>query len=521
MNYGYTETKKEEKQNNTGIPDNMKKRFEAFSSFSFDDVRVYYNSEKPATINAHAYTKGTQVYIAPGQDKRLPHELGHVVQQKKGIIPATTKINNISINDDAYLEKEADDIGNKAVLSDFSQVREKPCVSVKTPAIQRYATFNQDGKVYNISDTGKAICGLEYPNHELYVKNMRDVKQTSDEALIILKGTGEKRIFNRLRSECGRIEYEKVVPEWKEKYHINKKKGIEPIVNWEADGRYYTLNGMPFTNERMKAFSDIRINIETLRKYITVLYYKWNKTFPKEIFELYQNIYIELQDVFDKGGIIKNSIITMLNRLRDMFIFDFPHERYGMPVFDNSSVIDDMAEMYEPVINCITLLINSVTENSKKNIAENEMRLSFYLDMRETNDVLLPRGCDLVAGLFGRDEECPFLNFKVQNYNMDKHHFATIILTDLCDFITIEGFAKHGYENLDNTWEYYMHGHFRSSREEAFNEYTSYRYSFFKEFSKGLPAGPEEEGAAYAGTRKVPAPSNYAVLPEYILRYYC
>ena len=45
MGFEYSGQKKTEKQNNTGIPDNMKKRFEEFSSVSFDDVRVHYNSE--------------------------------------------------------------------------------------------------------------------------------------------------------------------------------------------------------------------------------------------------------------------------------------------------------------------------------------------------------------------------------------------------------------------------------------------------------------------------------------------
>lgn len=108
MGFEYSEQKKTEKRNNTGIPDNMKKRFETFSKISFDDVRVHYNSEKPARLNALAYTQGTQVYIAPGQDKHLPHELGHVVQQKQGRVKPTGRINGLPVNEDRTLEREAD-----------------------------------------------------------------------------------------------------------------------------------------------------------------------------------------------------------------------------------------------------------------------------------------------------------------------------------------------------------------------------------------------------------------------------
>lgn len=108
MGFEYSEQKKTKKQNNTGIPDNMKKRFEAFSAVSFDDVRIHYNSREPAKLNALAYTQGTQVYIAPGQDRCLPHELGHVVQQKQGRVKPTGKINGLPVNEDTVLEKEAD-----------------------------------------------------------------------------------------------------------------------------------------------------------------------------------------------------------------------------------------------------------------------------------------------------------------------------------------------------------------------------------------------------------------------------
>jgi hypothetical protein len=96
------------KANQTGIPDDMKARFENASGFSFDDVRIHYNSDAPAKLNALAYTQGNQVHIAPGQERHLGHELGHVVQQKQGRVRATGRIGNTNINDDIVMEKEAD-----------------------------------------------------------------------------------------------------------------------------------------------------------------------------------------------------------------------------------------------------------------------------------------------------------------------------------------------------------------------------------------------------------------------------
>lgn len=80
------EKPKQQGPNLTGIPTQMKLDFEQRSGLSFDDVRVHYNSDKPRKIGALAYTQGTQVHVGPGQERHLRHELGHVVQQKRGIV---------------------------------------------------------------------------------------------------------------------------------------------------------------------------------------------------------------------------------------------------------------------------------------------------------------------------------------------------------------------------------------------------------------------------------------------------
>lgn len=102
------EAYKRKRTNLTGIPETTKQRFEEMSGYSFDDVRIHYSSDKPARLKALAYTRGSQVYIAPGQERCLEHELVHVVQQKEGRVRPTLRIGNIPVNDDAALEREAD-----------------------------------------------------------------------------------------------------------------------------------------------------------------------------------------------------------------------------------------------------------------------------------------------------------------------------------------------------------------------------------------------------------------------------
>jgi len=104
------------KANTTGLPDNLKSGIENISGHSMDDVKVHYNSEKPAQLNAHAYAQGTDIHVASGQEKHLPHEAWHVVQQKQGRVKPTMQMKGkVNINDDAGLEKEADVMGAKAL----------------------------------------------------------------------------------------------------------------------------------------------------------------------------------------------------------------------------------------------------------------------------------------------------------------------------------------------------------------------------------------------------------------------
>ena len=106
---------REENPNNTGLPDNLKLGVENLSGYSLDDVKVHYNSDKPAQLSALAYTHGTDIHVGPGQEKHLPHEAWHVIQQKQGRVQPTIQLQDVNVNDNECLEKEADVMGIKAM----------------------------------------------------------------------------------------------------------------------------------------------------------------------------------------------------------------------------------------------------------------------------------------------------------------------------------------------------------------------------------------------------------------------
>ena len=123
--------------NNTGMPDNLKAGIESLSGFSMDDVRVHYNSSKPATVQALAYTQGTDIHVAPGQEKHLPHEAWHVAQQMAGRVSPTTNINGMPVNDNATLEHEADVMGEKAVQCKGNEIKETVLKQSGNDCLQR------------------------------------------------------------------------------------------------------------------------------------------------------------------------------------------------------------------------------------------------------------------------------------------------------------------------------------------------------------------------------------------------
>lgn len=103
------------RQNQMGLPDNLRAGIENLSGISMADVKVHFNSTKPSELQALAYTQGTDIYLGSGQEKHLAHEGWHVVQQKQGRVQPTMQAKGKPMNSDRALEKEADIMGAKAL----------------------------------------------------------------------------------------------------------------------------------------------------------------------------------------------------------------------------------------------------------------------------------------------------------------------------------------------------------------------------------------------------------------------
>ncbi len=135
----------------SGLPDKLKTGIESLSGMSMDNVRVHYNSGRPAQLNALAYAQGTDIHLAPGQEKHLPHEAWHVVQQAQGRVRPTMQAKGAAINGDAGLEREADAMGQRALQG---------AAQANHPPLQRVSGVAQSGAVQRVTASESAIGGV-------------------------------------------------------------------------------------------------------------------------------------------------------------------------------------------------------------------------------------------------------------------------------------------------------------------------------------------------------------------------
>ena len=75
-----------------GLPPPLRHGMESLSGIDLSAVTVHRNSDQPAQLNALAYAQGNDIHLAPGQEKQLPHEAWHVVQQKQGRVRPTLQM---------------------------------------------------------------------------------------------------------------------------------------------------------------------------------------------------------------------------------------------------------------------------------------------------------------------------------------------------------------------------------------------------------------------------------------------
>lgn len=188
--------------NRTGLPDDLKAGIESLSGISMDDVKVHYNSAQPSQLHAHAYAQGSAIHLAPGQDRHLPHEAWHVVQQKQGRVKPTMQLKGTTIiNDDVGLEVEADVMGARAREFGRQAPVQRAAIALGTPPGQPVAQMWVAPEIGNLnSDFNKARASGDYGELD-WITTTWSAYETIEDAQGMVEEASDKELLNRLEGE--------------------------------------------------------------------------------------------------------------------------------------------------------------------------------------------------------------------------------------------------------------------------------------------------------------------------------
>lgn len=197
----------------------LKVGLEGLSGMDLSGVHVHTNSSKPAQLNASAYTKGQDIHLGPGQEKHLPHEGWHVVQQMQGRVKSTMQVKGVPINDNKELEREADVMGAKSLEmkraeSATSGVVQHNEASQSGSIIQRWVNLGTER--WEVSGWGTRVMKVWTGTKEEWIGELDDMDDR-EEYWEDLKGfldvSNDPSIVNRTRAprHIGNVPYSNTI----------------------------------------------------------------------------------------------------------------------------------------------------------------------------------------------------------------------------------------------------------------------------------------------------------------------
>ena len=150
--------KKEMPEKLAGLPSDLKSEAQRKSGCDLSNVKVYYNSMRPAHYQAAGIAQKDTIYLAPFHDNKLKHEVAHIIQQKQNIIPDSNASGSVVSNQ--RLEQEAEQFSIHNTSSNVQQGVTQHNV------IQRYVVIH--GTMYNdytmLNEIQRALNGYAYRN---------------------------------------------------------------------------------------------------------------------------------------------------------------------------------------------------------------------------------------------------------------------------------------------------------------------------------------------------------------------
>ena len=114
------------------LPRQLRRTMERAFCADFCNLRVHEGTDAKS-LGAIAFTRGREIHFAPGEyaqhslegQKSIGHELAHVVQQRRKIVPLPPDQQSL-VNSDPVLENQADSLGEQAARGEHAKVGNLP-----------------------------------------------------------------------------------------------------------------------------------------------------------------------------------------------------------------------------------------------------------------------------------------------------------------------------------------------------------------------------------------------------------
>jgi hypothetical protein len=222
-----------------GLPNQLKVGIESLSGMSMDHVKVHYNSAQPKQLNAHAYAQGNDIHVAPGQERHLPHEAWHVVQQAQGRVKPTMQMKTgVPVNDDVGLEIEADVMGAKALIQGaglFAASKEPTIAGDLTDSVPQSQIAAQPNAVQTIKNDR-----IQFEKITQFVLTQQDLEEwvSRPDSEYDWMEDDEKEQMGIYKAE--KMKGAKQQEEWKAALD-SRVKGSK-CVSWDYAGKNYHIN---------------------------------------------------------------------------------------------------------------------------------------------------------------------------------------------------------------------------------------------------------------------------------------
>lgn len=327
--------------------------------------------------------------------------------------------------------------------------------------IQRYFTVRCNDSLYNSSISRNILCGINYPNHELYVQDEQKITEANCNT-----ANGLVEFYKKGSKKIGKISYLIV--------GVRYKQGVSPKREFKYAGLSDDLakkKVLP-TEKSQWDYAELIIQVVSAMETIRKIFLDWVISFgeinpnAKKLNQDYQWVYKHIDKYLNnemEQSLCLNMIDVFMSILKDI----------PMPIFDNEGPINDIRSKME----IIKTNIQNLPQNVDGTLSElATLRREMWNNQQAERAPIFLAGCDLMASTLNLAKK-DSIYYQARLNDSTDFHYATVIMADNPDYVVMEGFAR-GRQGFDPNWEFIMHGSWRSINDD-FKYYNDLLFSSY------------------------------------------